>query len=247
MDNYWNSLEYWELLEAPLRVDNCVVEKFKELIDETDSVLLLGCTKELYTVTKDVTVIDINQQRINMFKPIGKVVCGDWLNIIDELDFNIQYVIGDGSFNCLRFQEWPCLIHSVKKVLNPGGKIIVRIFETPANVDSLKNIKEKIENKEIATFSELKWILAMYLAYTNNHVVVEYIRDLFYLIFDKEKLSKQTGWSLESINTIDAYENSKQIYCFPSERQIKKEFPESKRIQVLGYPMAERCPFYVFE
>jgi hypothetical protein len=247
MTSYWDNLEFWEKLDAPLRPTSQVVSKFQEYTQDSDSVLLLGCTKELYTVNDNVIVVDVNQRRIDMLKPIGRVICGDWMNLTNELDCKVDTIIGDGSMNCVKLNDWQILIDRAKLVLNPGGKIVIRVFETPAIMRTLKQIKDDVLiNKYTETFSSLKWDIAMYLAYSNCHVAVTDVYDMFNLLFDKEELHMVTGWPIDTINTIDAYNNDTTVYCFPSEKQIRRIFPRIMRKQVLGYPFAERCPFYFF-
>jgi glutathione peroxidase-family protein len=240
---HWNSLDYWNKLEPPLRPSTNVVNQFQEIIGPVKSLLVLGCTKELYSLASDVTVADQDQVRLNLLASDQKQFCGDWLKLKTLEKFDA--VVGDGSLNCLKFpQQWQELIHICKGLTN--GKVAIRVFETPDLIRFSSMIQEDLEAGKIKNFCSLKWELAMHMAYHEPSVRVKKIHQLFYMMFDKQKLSEQTGWSLESIDTIDAFKDSEMVLDFPREIHIKQAFPKVIRLNSEGYPFADRCPFYIF-
>ena len=246
--SHWNNKEFWSLLDAPLIPPSSVIDQFKTLIGDSKSAVVLGCTKQLYEIAPETTVIELNQNRIDLIPPPGKVICGDWLNLAFHLDSKVDAIVGDGSLNCLQFyKDWVNVIQHCSVALRPKGKFAVRVFETPKHTTLSLDIVAGIENYKFQNFSELKWTLAMYLSYGSVNVPVKQIRNLFYALFDKEILSKHTGWHMDRINTIDVYKDSDCFYSFPDENMIRSVFPNAVRYETTGYPLAECCPIYVFE
>ena len=78
------------------------------------------------------------------------------------------------------------------------------------------------------------------------------IRETFQREFpDRTELARCSGWNLDDIATIDLYENSADIYCFPTERQFASIIPPAfapiRFVPVGTYELAERCPLLVTE
>ena len=68
--------------------------------------------------------------------------------------------------------------------------------------------------------------MAIVCADSTPNVPVRLIREVFDRDFpDREALSKSSGWSLDDIATIDLYENSDDVYCFPIEAQFASVVP----------------------
>lgn len=240
MTQFWDSREYWDLLEAPMRPTKEVVGKFSEFTKDKDT-LLLGCTSELYN--KNITVIDNNQNRIDMFPHEG-TICGNWLELTKYYAKKIDIIIGDGSLNVLKFSQWNRLIKECHLV---SDTVVIRVFEAPK---TLNDIYIGTCNGSIINMSHLKWLIGMQLAKSqfNPDVSVQDIRNKMYDIFNsKEELQAITGWHFKSIAIIDEYKDSDITYNFPTEKQIMQIFPNSTRLNLLGYPMSEYCPFYIFE
>ena len=250
--SHWDRYNNWNYVEAPLKPAPVTVDLFYALMDNPKSILMLGCTRELVSLNCDkIVAIDKSQSRIDKwFIKSNKVygIKGNWLNLSNYVKGStFDYIIGDGSFICLPITEQKIVIAECKKVLNPGGKIIIRAYETPISETTLSSIKRDLTWGEIKNFSSLKLKLYFYVSCCGSiGVPVANVRTVFYSFFDKQQLSENMKWPLSYIDVIDTYEKSSDIYYVPTRDMIEKAFPNIVIVESYGYPMAEHCPFYIF-
>ena len=140
------------------------------------------------------------------------------------------------------------LLQHLYNVLNINCYFACRLFERPKQAFLLEDIL-KIDN---INFHAFKWVLAMHLAELNNGSVrVQDILKLFNNLFpDREKLSKEKKWDLNSINTIDIYAKSQDSYMFPNREEFLSVLPSdinNLRFENIGtYDLASHCPIMSF-
>jgi hypothetical protein len=247
----------WSRIGPPLRPDADVVRAFEDAIAGHDEhVLLLGVTRELADLGKQLTAIDKNEGQIANVWPGNnsrrEAKRGDW-SALPCADAVFSAAIGDGSAN---FPLYPDGIRiffgEMARVLKSDGVLALRVFATPEYPEAIGELHEHVMRRGIASFHAFKWRLAMTLVQRarDPNIAVTEIRDNFdRMFYDRRALADATGWPMEDIETIDAYKNSADIYCFPTIGQYRSAIPDSfhnvRVVHAGTYELAERCPLLV--
>ncbi len=218
-------------------------------------VLILGMTPSLLPAVRTAIVLEKDEKMIAEVWPgdtaTVKATLGDWFSI-PALTQRFTAVVGDGSLSFIGLDDYPALFAQLAKVLTPGARLAIRIYETPAAGETLADVRNRALAGEIAGFHAFKWHLAMALVTEEKcpALPVAQIHTAFEELFpDRTTLSRATGWSLENIAEIDAYRNSSTIYHFPTRQEILAAWPKAfARLQFIPsgtYELAERCPILV--
>ncbi|MEZ4369412.1 MAG: hypothetical protein R3B07_01245 [Polyangiaceae bacterium] len=266
MTSHWQAYHSrWSRLRPPLRPAPEVVAalseelaKFPAAREPDRACLLLGVTPELAKVRTPLVAVDRNQAMIDALW-VGddaerRAVSADWT----ELDSSIGPLgcaVGDGSLNVMAYPHPQIQVLKRLRALIPEhGGVVLRCFVrnlaeilTPA-----ESLSEVVETPELsASFHGFKWRLAMALCNERGSTLqVAALWGTFQRMFaDRAALAARTGWSLEDIQTIDVYAESRETYSFPS----RDDFVEvaanggwaARFREVGGYELAERCPLLV--
>src|ERR1041384_2007606 len=87
-------------------------------------------------------------------------VQADWLNLpFPRASFDAA--IGDGSFNCLDFPHgYRRVLRELARAIRSGGRVVVRLYVTPAACESLAEIRTCTLAGRISNVDALKWRLA---------------------------------------------------------------------------------------
>ena len=68
--------------------------------------------------------------------------------------------------------------------------------------------------------------------------------------YEPEKLLQDLNWPIEMLSTIDIYENSSNIYTFPTLDEVRNLF-SAQFIELScyfpDYELGERCPTMIFK
>jgi len=260
MDSYWNNIpRHWARLGPPVRPTHEVVSVVSQQIAAAPGkVLLLGVTPELAGIGADVTAVDRNANMIKYIWPGDSAGRrsrnGDWR----DLQFGgglFASCVGDGSLNVITYPDDILKVfRGVSEVLRPGGRFVCRLYLTPDRCESPEEVRIAAMEGGIRGFHALKWRVAMATAAAqgNANIRVTAILDSFERLFpERNALSLRCGWTDEIINTIDAYRNSAEIYCFPTAAEIFSLMPPGfahpRLVDVGGYELAERCPLLVMD
>lgn len=249
--------EHWARLGSPQRPNGEVVAAFREQIASVPGkTLLLGVTPELADIGADITAVDRHEGMLNYIWPGDTAKrhahLGDWRSL--QLGSGVfDHSVGDGSLNALTFPDDIIkVMQEVKNALRPGGRLVCRLYATPDPCETLDEVYEAVMNRRIQSFHALKWRLAMAVVAANgqpNIAVTEILQCFERLFPDRHALAAHCGWQEEIIGTIDAYRNSRDVYCFPTATQFLSLVPEgfiNPRIVAAGtYELAERCPLLV--
>ena len=241
-------------MTPPLRVNPEVVSAYEAAIGaHADRALMLGVTRELADVASDLVAVDGSAARVANVWPGDtdrrRAMVGDWFNLaFRERCFGAA--LGDGGLNIHEFPGRPVrILEELSRVLKPGATVALRIFARPERCETLASVREAALAGRIENFQAFKWRLAMALvaAGSDPNIGVQRIRDVFNREFpDRAMLSKAAGWSVDDIATIDLYESSSQVYCFPTQQQfaslIPAAFTDVRFLPVGTYELAERCP-----
>jgi SAM-dependent methyltransferase len=249
----------WTFLEPPLRPPSEVCEALRTLTAGfSDRVLLLGVTPELSAIGGRVVAVDRSDTSLAFIwpgnRPGRRAVRGDWAQL-PCADGSMSAALGDGSLNCV---DYPCgftrVLGELARVLRRGGRLVVRLYTSPDDAESMASIRARTMNGEVANIHALKWRLAQAIGAGRDqpNVPVRSILHAFNRQFpDRQALGRATGWSDFAIRQIDEYANLGDVFSFPTARQVLTALPTgfvNPRLVAAGtYPLAERCPLLVAE
>ena len=243
------------LLEPPLRPHPDVVALLRALVgDDGAPVLLLGVTSAIAEAFTSVDAVDINPSVVASSWPgdIGskRARVGDWLELGGG-DRRYRAVLGDGSLNMLTPPQIGRLLAIVVGLLEPGGRFACRLFERPEPSFGEADLQRTASAPGPLNFNAFKWQLAMHLSSDRPTLPVAELRAAFLKRWpDRDALARATGWSRESIDTIDLYEGSSLVYSFPSRTEFRALLPVGiEAVEFLpcgSYPLAECCPVLAF-
>jgi len=256
-ENSWSDFHRrWSRLKPPLRANCEVTAAIAGAIeDRRDCPLLLGVTPELSDIGTLTVALDWSEAMIAHIWPgdtaARSAVLGNWL----AMPFHrrrFSAAIGDGSLNAIDYSDYSALFAQLESVLLPGARVAVRIYATPEPCEPIARVRQEALAGNIAGFHALKWRLATAIAAEmgNANVPVALIHRIFDREFsDRGALSRATGWGLEDIDEIDAYDDAKIVYSFPTRGEIMMTLPRSfsnpRFLNSGSYELAERCPVFV--
>jgi SAM-dependent methyltransferase len=258
MSSLWNeSHRRWSRLGPPLRPHKDAVAAVRRAIaGQAARVLLLGVTPELADLGVETIAVDRNPGMIANIWPGDtarrRAQLGDWLSL-DLPDEHFTAAIGDGTLNNLLHPDGHSALYaSVARVLRPGGIFASRVALTPDDPETMETVVSNAWARRIEVFNAFKWRVAMAIAAANadpNVPVMAILDSVNRHVPDRDALAAATGWERADIDTIDAYENSPEIFSFPTMAQIRAVIPRAfQDVRVLpsgAYPLAERCPLLV--
>lgn len=229
----------------------------KAITGHAQRVLLLGVTPTLADLGETMVAVDINNRIITNLWPgdtaTRKAIQGNWLDL-PLCDREFTAVVGDGVLVAINPVEYKALFGQLAKVLLPNARIMFRLYETPEPGERIAQVRDAAMGGSIKGFHAFKWRLAMAIAAQsgNPEVPVMAIHEAFERNFpERAALSAATGWPIEEIAEIDAYDGNRLILHFPTRRELLAHLPptlSSPRFLPSGdYELSERCPFFVTE
>jgi SAM-dependent methyltransferase len=239
-----------------LRPDASIVAAYSNAIAGHDGhALMLGITPELADLASKTTAVDISPGAIaNAWSgdtPARRALQGDWLDMpLQRREFTAA--IGDGSLSWIAFAQYPRLFAHLARLLLPGARLAIRLYETPEPGETIAQVREAAMYGKIAGFHAFKWRLAMAIASETGDpaLPVKQMHKTFEREFaQRSALSAATGWTIDEIAEIDAYAGQDLVYYFPTRRELLAHLPPSftdPRFVASGdYELAERCPILV--
>lgn len=253
----WNQFHArWGRLQPPLRPNEEVAGAIANAIGtQRKAAILLGVTPELAAIADDTTAIDHAETMIANIWPgdtdTRRAVLGRWQSPpLTQRKYTA--VLGDGSFNTLLYADYRAVFSELAKILMPGARIAVRIYETPEPCETLADLRDDLMAEREKRFHAFKWRLAMAVVAGRGEadVPVKAIHQAFQHEFpDRAAVARATGWSDADFTEMDAYSNQDAVYSFPTRRQMIAALPAgyaNPRFVSSGtYALAERCPVFV--
>ena len=233
----------WDKLKPPLRPTSDTAQQMRNLCSDGDT-LLLGVTPEFYPLFTNLIGTDSNPKMVDTIWPGNTdnktAFVLDWTTMEWHAEM-FDTIIGDGGLTMLgNLDRMRNFVTKCQTWLKPNGTFIHRLFERP-------DVLEDVFNTNNLGWNAFKWRLVYFLANANNGPVpLADVKDLFDEAFpDRELLAAETGWSIDSINTIDLYEGISTVTFIPNRAQwssiIDCEFVKTK-----GYDLAETCPLMIW-
>ena len=269
-ENNWKKYpKFWDYVGEPLRpsvkdinfLKKELLPRLESISSKLKQVVILGVTPELATLpwskNTEIIAVDNSPDMIREVWPQkqvsrGKAVVGNWLELPLE-DNSSDMILGDGCFVLLNYCDaYPKLLSEVFRVLKKDGLFAIRFFLSPSQSESVATVFEYLRTKSIGNFNIFKWRLAMALQESveegilMNNVWETWKKE----ISEPEKLLQDLNWPIEMLSTIDIYENSSNIYTFPTLYEVRNLF-SAQFIELScyfpDYELGERCPTMIFK
>jgi hypothetical protein len=245
-----------DALRPPQRPDAQVVTRLAgQIAGRDDRVLLLGMTRELAGLGRELTVVDSSRVQIDRLwhgRPGGNALLADWRDMAPPAG-HFTAAIGDGSLSAL---DWPdgCTraIERIATALAPGGRLAIRCYLMPDEPETIDAIVDDVLAGREPSPHAMRWRVAMATAGREGNVAVAAIHDAFEAAFpDRDALLARTGWGPGALALVDAFRHSPLVYSFLTRRTLLGALGDAYRAPRLvasgDYPLAERCPFLVAE
>lgn len=262
-DSLWvQNAQRWSFVKPPLRPGpedvKHVEETFRDRLGTNPAAgVLLGVTPELAQANLPLTLLAIESEPAMIANvwpgdtPTRKALVGNWFDLAPHVGFANHWVMGDGSFNAIRFADYPKLANSVANVLLPRGLFSIRCFTRPHQPERISDIFKDPVNAP--TFHILKWrvVMAVQGDDVNKGVVLDDVWQVFHNRFpDLDELVQMSGWSADEVDTINSYKGAKGTYTFPTLWEVMSVmetagFALSEAFKGT-YQFAERCPYMLF-
>jgi SAM-dependent methyltransferase len=256
MTTHWaRYLDHWECLGPPLRPHAQVIERVRSLVGGKAECLLLGSTIEYAALGPRVVAIDASFPMLAALwrsgDPMRIALQSDWTRM-PIAPRALTHVLGDGSLNALSSTVLPAVLDEVKRVLQPRGTLIARVFCRPDVAETAEDIRRDVLAGRIGSFHALKWRVAMSVLRDPLSLDIA-VRDIRAAVIaqypDRTELCRTTGWKRAEMDTLDVYDGSTAVYNFPTESMIvlllRRWFAEVEIVRCGTYALAERCPLVV--
>lgn len=246
------------VLGLPQVPNAAIAGRYARLIEHHDArVLLLGITRALADLGRDLTAIDKSQTQIDRMWPGDRAdrraLLGDWLEM-EPPRRRFSAAIGDG---CLSTLEWPgdyCRVtERVAEMLEPGGVVAIRCFIAPDEPDTLEQIADEVLSGSETDVHATRWRVAMAAADANGGIAASEFAATWRRIFPPfPELARRTGWNLEAMELLFAsFERASERYSFVTRGAVLDTLPRTlvnaRFVSSGDYPLSERCPFLVAE
>jgi SAM-dependent methyltransferase len=266
-DQWIKNARQWSLVGPPLRPSAEDVRVVEDALRHTRPAgsaglraMVLGVTPELATLrwpaATSLVSIDKSAPMIRSVWPRSGVpagasaVHGDWRAMPLGADTR-DVAVGDGSFNCLTYPDEYCRVAAeLRRVLAPGGLMIMRMFVRPAVSETVDAILRDLWSGAIKTFDAFKWRLNMHLQPTTEAGVR--FGDTWKLwqelSIDADALAGRLGTSREKIGAIEVYRDSKTVFTFPTVEECRTVWAadfEEVACWTPAYELGDRCPMFV--
>lgn len=177
----------------------------------------------------------------------SRVVRADW-RALPLPDGSVDLAAGDGCLTALPgLATARAVAAELARVLAPEGRLVMRCFLRPDRAESVESVREDVLRQRVRNFGTLKWRLAMALCDPlSSTVLPATVHSTFERLFpDRARLAAVTGWSLESIGTLDSYRAMQSCFTFPTRGEVEELFRPGLVVEreLTGhYELAERCP-----
>ncbi|AHE57287.1 class I SAM-dependent methyltransferase [Sphingomonas sanxanigenens] len=253
----------WATIRPPLRPDAGVAATVAALLDAVGArddarpTLLLGVTPELAAVPRHLVAVDWSRAMVDAAwpgsAPQRHVVIGDWKRM-PLAEASVAAAIGDGIVSMLSLpMEQPLLFAQLRRVIRPGGRIVLRCFATPDPCERVATVRDAAfaGGLDFHAFKQ-RFNMAISVADGLPNISSAHLFARFEALFpDRMALAQASGWSLATIAEFDAYRGSRYVHCYPSRDAVLALVPGWAQaphfVETSGYPLAERCPLLVID
>jgi SAM-dependent methyltransferase len=225
------------------------------LPDRPLEVLMLGVTRELaaFAWAEDfsLTCTDANEAMIRAVwsgnGPRRRALHADWLKL-PLADASFDLVLSDCGVNVLgNLGQLGELGREVHRLVRSDGRVVMRRYAHPVPLESVDGLIRAAGTGSVSSFSEFKLRLLLTLATDHSSVRLGDAWDCFQRHFaDRQTLAGQLQCSLETVNSIDAYQDQDTRYLFASQNELEQAFASFSLTHGPPgtYPLADCCPVF---
>ncbi|GAB4248244.1 MAG: class I SAM-dependent methyltransferase [Acidobacteriota bacterium] len=246
-----------EDVAVPRRVAYEIYEKRRHPL----KIVLWGVTPELATLDWPpgtfLTAVDRSPGMIRYVWPgdvpgVRRAICADWRETARLMEEPADLLLGDGSFNTLRFPEaWREYLAAARSVLADEGRLVLRFYVQAPRRQSPREVLSELAAGRVRGFHAFKFLLAM--AVQPSTVEGVRVADVWEawndLRAEIEACPAAAAWEPKTVATIELYRNNPERYWFPTFAEIQTLFEEVVElisVEYPGYEMGDRCPTAVF-
>lgn len=238
----WSAVaKQWGQIGQPLRPTGQDIEFASQAVRSwverhgVPRALILGVTPELYNLPwptgTDITAVDHTQAMIDVVWPGPKdaAICAEWTDM-PVPDSSRDIIFCDGGLILLPYPDGHRkLVRELKRVLSPGGIIVLRLFAPPGRRENPDAVLADLLESKIANLNLLKLRLGMAMqqdAYKGiaPHEVWSAVHDV---APDLEQLAERIEWPVEQMLALNAYRNRTLPYHFLGIDEVVALFCES--------------------
>ena len=161
---------------------------------------------------------------------------------------SVSVVLGDGSLSALpNVESVRAVLAQVAAALRRDGSFVLRAYTRPETPESPWQVLDDLLSGKAHSIHVAKWRLAMALhGSLSSGVILDRVWKVFrQAVPDSRRLAARTGWSVESIDTIDAYRGARSRYLFPTLAELRgllSPWFEEVDCAVPTYELGDRCP-----
>lgn len=245
----------WGKFAPPLRPTVAVAEHMRGQMGDNARILMLGVTPELHAVFNNIIAVDRDHDMIRNVWPgdtdTKTAIQGEWLKMRWP-EGSFDGIACDGGLGMLEDHDDMRYFQSLcMRWLKPGGTVVHRLFERPTGRKAITRemLLSEVSRPDRVNWHAFKWLMAFHVCNEKDESRLRLIEvmDLFNDLFpDREWLSALTGWSRDSIDTIDLYADIDRVSYFGTRDEYASTIPGSAvdvsfRV-VPGYDLSEHCP-----
>lgn len=267
---HWNRhAAQWARIGSPLRpaAEDCalyrdaIARSFPGTEGRSMRVLLLGVTPELasmpWSSETELVACDHSLGMVRHLWPMAQfpgafavALNADWLALpLAESRFSMA--AGDGSLSQLDYPEdFRRVVAELRRVLRPGGLLVLRLYcraEPPESVDAVFG---DLRAGRVAGFHAFKLRLLIAMHGRGPGARLAEIWERWASEFpDPAETAKLSGWSRETIATMEAYRDAPARYSFPTLDEVRAILaPDFEFLDAAWphYELGDRCPVVSF-
>lgn len=222
--SHWATVAgHWDAIGPPLRPSPEDVETIVALVAERPPtrrrVLVLGATRELGAVAwpeaTALVAIDRSPSMLHTLwsGPPGTSALGEW-RALPLASASIDVAVCDGGWHLLdRPAGQEQLAAELARVVAPGGRLAVRLFEPSPEAPTLDEVLDLLEASEVVDANHLKVLLWMAVRDADRRVAVARAWDALVAAHpDLDELADRHGWPRATVRAFEPYRGSPDRY-----------------------------------
>jgi hypothetical protein len=244
---------------SPLRPSAQDISFFEETVaahtllhPRASQAMLLGATTDIAAMrwpsSFSLLGVDRSSEMLKVVWP-GNVpgkrwaVNGNWLSL-PKRPSSCDVVIGDGSMNCVRSDQYCAFARSVSAALKPEGILILRCFTQAKQQERPDQVVEDALRGGIPTFTQFRFRLLMALQPSVREGIAVNSVYQFWVTYES-LLRSRAGWPLSDIDVMEIYRDGSAVHTFPTLAEFRaalSEFFEEISVSFPTYYAGDRCP-----
>ena len=167
--------------------------------------------------------------------------CTDWRRL-PLTDGVLDLVIGDGCYSALQgLQQMSLLNREVRRVLRPGGLMLIRTFCRPQEGLRAADLFGDLKSGRTRNLDLFRWLLAMAVQGDSPNGVSSRMvwKAWSEQVPNARALQVELGWSEDALLNMERWAHSEATYSFPS-------LPELRALAAPGFAV-EACELPTYE